>query len=55
MPTEDTYALLLKAYCKFGLLAKAEAVFGEMRKYGLPPSMILYQFLYTEKDDLEYT
>ncbi|POO04136.1 Pentatricopeptide repeat [Trema orientale] len=44
MPTEDTYALLLKAYCKFGLLEKAEAIFGEMRKYGLPPSMILRQF-----------
>ncbi|CAB4276749.1 unnamed protein product [Prunus armeniaca] len=35
IPTEDTYALLLKAYCKSGLLDKAEAVFGEMRKEGL--------------------
>ena len=40
IPTEDTYALLLKAYCKSGSLVKAEAIFGEMRKYGLPPSMI---------------
>lgn len=45
IPTEDTYALLLKAYCMSGLLEKAEAVFREMRKYGLPPSMILYQFI----------
>lgn len=45
IPTEDTYALLLKAYCMSGLLEKAEAVFCEMRKYGLPPSMILYQFI----------
>jgi pentatricopeptide repeat protein len=45
VPTEDTYALLLKAYCKSGLLGKAEAVFSEMRKYGLPPSMFLYQLI----------
>ena len=45
VPTEDTYALLLKAYCKSGLLGKAEAVFSEMRKYGLPPSMFLYRLI----------
>ena len=39
IPTEDTYALLLRAYCKCGLLEKAEAVFMEMRKYDLSPSM----------------
>lgn len=39
IPTEDTYALLIKAYCSAGLKQKAEAVFAEMRKYGLPPSM----------------
>lgn len=43
VPTEDTYALLIKAYCKSGLLEKAEAVSYEMRKHGLPPSMLLYQ------------
>ncbi|KAG4918662.1 hypothetical protein JHK85_056943 [Glycine max] len=36
IPTEDTYALLIKAYCISGLLEKAEAVFAEMRNYGLP-------------------
>lgn len=41
MPTEDTYALLLKAYCLPGLLDKTEAVFAEMWKVGLPPSMLL--------------
>lgn len=45
IPTEDTYALLLKVYCMCGHLEKAEAVFAEMRKYGLPPSMSLYQFI----------
>lgn len=39
IPTEDTYALLVKAYCTAGLKQKAEAVFAEMRKYGLSPSM----------------
>lgn len=39
IPTEDTYALLVKAYYISGLLAKAEAVFAEMRKNGHPPSM----------------
>lgn len=37
VPNEDTYALLLRAYCSSGLLDKAEAVFSEMQKYGLPP------------------
>ncbi|KAE7997377.1 hypothetical protein FH972_002018 [Carpinus fangiana] len=36
IPTEDTYALLLKAYCTSALLEKA--VFAEMLKFGLPPS-----------------
>lgn len=40
IPTEDTYALLLKAYCRYGLLEQAEAVFAEMQKDGLPPSML---------------
>lgn len=39
IPTEDTYALLVKAYCISGLLAKAEAVIDEMRKNGHPPSI----------------
>ena len=39
IPTEDTYALLMKAYCMSGLFEKAEAVFAEMRNYGIPPSM----------------
>ena len=39
IPTEDTFALLTKAYCMCGLLEKAEVVFAEMRKHGLPPSM----------------
>lgn len=39
VPTQDTYALLIKAYCKCGLLGHAEAVFAEMRKNGFPPSM----------------
>lgn len=45
IPTEDTYALLLKAYCKSGLFDKAEAIFVEMRKYGLPPSTLPLQFV----------
>lgn len=43
VPTEDTYALLLRAYCNSRLLEKAEAIFAEMRKNGLPPSMFLSQ------------
>lgn len=45
IPTEDTYALLIKAYCLSGLLGKAEAVFAEMRNYGLPSSMFLNQLI----------
>lgn len=39
IPTEDTYALLIRAYCTSGLQERAEAVCIEMRKNGLPPSM----------------
>lgn len=42
IPTEDTYALMLRAYCASGLYAKAEAIFSEMRKYGLHSSICLY-------------
>ncbi|RWW52015.1 hypothetical protein BHE74_00041606 [Ensete ventricosum] len=35
--TEDTYALLLRAYCTCGLLEKCEAVLTEMRRNGTPP------------------
>ena len=42
VPTEDTYALLLKGYCASRLFVKAEAVFTEMQKYGLPSSTSLY-------------
>lgn len=38
VPTDDTYALLISAYCMSGLLDKAEAVFAEMRRSGIPPS-----------------
>lgn len=41
IPNEDTYALLIKAYCMCGLLQNAEAVFAEMRNYGFPSSMFL--------------
>lgn len=44
VPTEDTYALLLRAYCTSGLLEKAEAVFAEMRKFGVPPSRVLFLY-----------
>ncbi|KAE9618488.1 hypothetical protein Lal_00047216 [Lupinus albus] len=40
IPTEDTYALLIKSYCMCGLLEKAEAVFAEMRNYGFPSSIM---------------
>jgi len=46
IPTEDTYALLIKAFCLSGLLEKAEAVFAETRSYGLPPSMFLNYLLH---------
>ncbi|KAF5944907.1 hypothetical protein HYC85_018984 [Camellia sinensis] len=42
IPTEDTYALLVKAYCVSGLLEKAEAIFAQMRKNGHPSSIIVY-------------
>jgi pentatricopeptide repeat protein len=45
IPTKDTYALLLKAYCKSGLLEKAKVVCAEMQKIGLPPSLSLYQLM----------
>lgn len=58
IPTEDTYALLLKAYCKSGSLEKAEAIFREMRKNGLPPSTIFFLptliCLYLERDVLNF-
>lgn len=40
IPTEDTYALLIGAYCTHGLLEEAEAVLTEMRKHGVPPGKI---------------
>ncbi|RWV89466.1 hypothetical protein GW17_00048380 [Ensete ventricosum] len=39
--TEDTYALLLRAYCTCGLLEKCEAVLTEMRRNGTPPGTSL--------------
>ncbi|KAF7129640.1 hypothetical protein RHSIM_Rhsim10G0148300 [Rhododendron simsii] len=50
IPTEDTYALLVKAYCISGLLAKAEAVFDEMRKNGHPPTISVH---YQEPSELK--
>ena len=41
MPTEDTYALLLRAYCNAGQLHRAEGVISEMQENGIPPSMHL--------------
>lgn len=38
VPTEDTYALLLRAYCTAGSLHRAEGVISEMREHGIPPS-----------------
>jgi myo-inositol-1(or 4)-monophosphatase len=38
VPTEDTYALLLRAYCNVGSLHRAEGVISEMREHGIPPS-----------------
>jgi pentatricopeptide repeat protein len=46
IPNEDTYALLIKAYCLSGKLQNAEAVFAEMRNYGLPSSMFLNQLVF---------
>lgn len=45
VPTDDTYALLISAYCMSGLLHKAEAVFAEMRRSGVPPSMFPYHYI----------
>jgi myo-inositol-1(or 4)-monophosphatase len=42
VPTEDTYALLLRAYCNAGSLHRAEGVISEMREHGIPPSRQLY-------------
>uniref|UniRef100_A0A803L4Z4 Pentatricopeptide repeat-containing protein n=1 Tax=Chenopodium quinoa TaxID=63459 RepID=A0A803L4Z4_CHEQI len=42
IPTEDTYALMLRTYCASRLFAKAEAIFSEMRKYGLSSSAVVY-------------
>lgn len=42
VPTEDTYALLIKAYCMAGLIEKAEAVLIEMQNHHVSPSMSLY-------------
>ncbi|KAL5975743.1 hypothetical protein ACLOJK_020069 [Asimina triloba] len=42
IPTEDTYALLLRAYCLCGLLDKAEAICAEMRRHGVHPSEVVY-------------
>jgi pentatricopeptide repeat protein len=44
VPTEDTYALLIKAYCASGLVHKAEAVLSEMRQNGVPPSKYVFHF-----------
>uniref|UniRef100_M8BUQ1 inositol-phosphate phosphatase n=1 Tax=Aegilops tauschii TaxID=37682 RepID=M8BUQ1_AEGTA len=41
VPTEDTYALLLRAYCAAGSLHRAEGVISEMREHGIPPSRSL--------------
>lgn len=45
IPTQDTYALLVKAYCKSRKLEHAEAVFAEMRRNGFPPSMPLMLYI----------
>ncbi|XP_010540669.1 PREDICTED: pentatricopeptide repeat-containing protein At2g35130 isoform X2 [Tarenaya hassleriana] len=42
VPTEDTYALLVKAYCTVGMLEKAEVVFTEMQNHHVSPSAIVY-------------
>jgi pentatricopeptide repeat protein len=41
VPTEDTYALLLRAYCNAGQLHRAAGVISEMQENGIPPSMHL--------------
>lgn len=57
VPTEDTYAILLKAYCASGLLEKAEAVFSEMQKNGISSGLLrnqskLTSFIWISFDDL---
>ncbi|CDY31666.1 BnaA05g08810D [Brassica napus] len=42
VPTEDTYALLVKAYCLAGLIEKAEAVLIEMQNHHVTPSATVY-------------
>lgn len=42
VPTEDTYALLIKAYCASGLIHKAEAVLSEMRQNRVSPSKYFF-------------
>ncbi|KAL0721065.1 hypothetical protein Bca4012_035664 [Brassica carinata] len=42
VPTEDTYALLIKAYCLAGLIEKAEAVLVEMQNHHVTPSATVY-------------
>ncbi|KAJ4891681.1 Pentatricopeptide repeat-containing protein [Raphanus sativus] len=42
VPTEDTYALLVKAYCLAGLIEKAEAVLVEMQNHHVTPSATVY-------------
>ncbi|PWZ21937.1 Pentatricopeptide repeat-containing protein [Zea mays] len=42
VPTEDTYALLLRAYCGSGQLHRAEGVISEMQRNGIPPTATVY-------------
>ncbi|GJS30976.1 ribonuclease H-like domain-containing protein [Tanacetum coccineum] len=49
IPTEILMHFLLRAYCKCGLLEKAEAVFMEMRKYDLSPSEFKPSAIVSEK------
>ncbi|AEC09069.1 Tetratricopeptide repeat (TPR)-like superfamily protein [Arabidopsis thaliana] len=40
VPTEDTYALLIKAYCMAGLIERAEVVLVEMQNHHVSPKTI---------------
>lgn len=40
VPTEDTYAVLISAYCKSEFFDKADAVLAEMRINGVPSSTV---------------
>ncbi|KAF3618493.1 hypothetical protein FXO38_33397 [Capsicum annuum] len=51
VPTEDTYAFLLKSYSNCGMLEKDEAFFSDMRKNGLPP---IYSSVFCELVDEEH-